>query len=445
MSKYKDKELNRLLSESDDILADLNLNQYETPEEERARKAREAEARRLEEERLLQEELNRRERERREQEQKKSDQEGPDQDERCLHKEIRTREEQQENHRSRHKDKQSDRRQERSQDLSEDIQAIMQENAVEARQKDGAGETVLQEEAEGPTLQEEKTLQEETENVEEAAFQAEVGEAIQEGTEKAEEVEKSEAREGVGELLQEGTEKAEETVLQEGTENVEETSHQEKEEAAMSRPSFELGGMIFLILSFMYMEVITHIGVYHSMSTDFIFPLFCAVSVGCLVRMLSGFMGPKGNTVVVIICELLYACYCNMQMACHAVTGTYLHISHVGEDMDAFLNNEQLSSGTSSVLLWMVLMFLPIIIWAVVGRKWITFSKIHVLTQIVIALGMIIFAVLGIVMLDTKGYEDAAPYTAFYSYDSESRSEQAGDQLGMTGLTVLELMDGIRK
>lgn len=394
MSQYRDKELNRLLSETDDILADLNLNQYETPEEERARKAREAEARRQEEERLLQEELNRRERERREQEQKKSDQEEPDQDERRLHTKIRTREEQ-------------------------------QENAVEAGLQEESGETVFQEEAEEveePKVQEGvgEALQEETEKVEDTVLQADAEESIQE------ELEAEESnQEGVGEAFQVGTEQVEEVVL--------------------PRPSFELGGMIFLILSFMYMEVITHIGVYHSMGTDFIFPLFCAVSVGCLVRMLSGFMGSKGNTVVVIICELLYACYCNIQLACHAVTGAYLRISHMGEDLDAFLHNEQLSSGTTSVLVWMVLMFLPIIIWAVVGRKWITFSKIHVLTQIVIALGMIIFAVLGIVMLDTKGYEDAAPYTAFYSYDSESRSEQAGNQLGMMGLTALELIDGIRK
>ncbi|MBR1568622.1 MAG: hypothetical protein IJ648_06615, partial [Lachnospiraceae bacterium] len=125
--------------------------------------------------------------------------------------------------------------------------------------------------------------------------------------------------------------------------------------------------------------------------------------------------------------------------------GTYLRFSHLSGDLNAFIHNEQMTSGIASVLLWMVLMFLPIIFWAVIGRKWITFSKLHVLTQIVVALGMVIFAVLGIVMLDTKGYEDAAPYSAFYSYDSETRSEQAGNQLGMTALTVLEWMDGIRK
>lgn len=385
MSQYKDKELNRLLSESDDILADLNLNLYETPAEEQARKTREEEQRRIEEEKRQQEELRRQEEELRKiQEEEKRKQE---EEQRKIQEEEKSKQ-QEELHKIQNEEKQEP------------------EESITKTEESDRDEELPSE----PPIQDAGLRQED--------------------------------------LKQEHPSQPEDIPKPESYEQPETVQIQEKqsESSGGARNSlFEMGGMIFLILSFMYMEVITHVGIYHAISTDFIFPLFFAASVGCLVRMLSCFMGLKGNTAVVIICELLYAVYCDMQIACHAVTGTYLRLSHLSGDLNAFIHNEQMTSGIASVLLWMVLMFLPIIFWAVIGRKWITFSKLHVLTQIVVALGMVIFAVLGIVMLDTKGYEDAAPYTAFYSYDSESRSEQAGNQLGMTALTVLEWMDGIRK
>ncbi|MBR1568395.1 MAG: hypothetical protein IJ648_05470, partial [Lachnospiraceae bacterium] len=337
MSQYKDKELNRLLSESDDILADLNLNLYETPAEEQARKAREEEQRRIEEEKRQQEELRRQEEELRKiQEEEKRKQE----------EELRKIQEEEK------------RKQE------EELRKIQEE---EKRKQEEELRKIREEEKRKQEEKLHKIPNEEKQESEENITKSEE-------FDREEELPSEPLMQDNG-LLQEDLKpyhpsQPEDIPKPESSEHPETVQIQEKQSESPGgarNSSFEMGGMIFLILSFMYMEVITHVGIYHAISTDFIFPLFFAASVGCLVRMLSCFMGLKGNTAVVIVCELLYAVYCDMQIACHAVTGTYLRFSHLSGDLNAFIHNEQMTSGIASVLLWMVLMFLPIIFWAVIG------------------------------------------------------------------------------
>ena len=83
--------------------------------------------------------------------------------------------------------------------------------------------------------------------------------------------------------------------------------------------------------------------------------------------------------------------------------------------------------------------------WAVFFKKILAFPKLFWLSRVALLLGMAIFAVVGVVLLDLKGYENDSPYAAFYAYESGARTEQAGNQLGITAISVLELIEEIAR
>jgi hypothetical protein len=351
MSKYNDKELNRLLSDSDELLADLNLHLYESPEEEKARLAEE-EAKRQEAERQRQEAE---ERERAEAEAERQRQENEERE---------------------------------------------QAEAEAERQR------------------------QEAEEREQAEAEAETERQRQE----AEERERAEA---------EAERQRQEAEAETEAEVEPEAEHQRPE---AERNSSFLFSVVFVMLSFMYMETMTHIGVYKSVGTEFIYPLFFSASLACVICLLTGFLNVRGNTMLAAGFQILFALYCDLQLVYHAAMGNFLRLSQARNDLWLLKNSGQAGMACQSVLPWMILMFLPVIFWAVLGRKKLEFSRTHWLTKLVLVIGMVVFAVIGVMLLDVQGYEEYTPYAAFYHYDTEEKAEQAGNQLGMIGLTALEVM-----
>lgn len=386
MGKYKDKELDRILSESDALLADLNLNLYETPAEEAARKKRE------EEERLR---VEAEERKRAEEEARQRAEE-----------EVRQRAEEEACQRA---------EEEKSQCTA----------AEEARQR-------VEEEA-GQRAEEEKRQCAEEEacqrTEEEARQRAEEEGRLRETAEKPRRQEKAH----LDEVMEVSHPEAEQIAA---SERVKASEEEQKERLYLNAVAIS-----FMIVSFMFMEVITHIGCYKTLGSNIFYPLFFAGSLGCVTCLLSSFLHVKVNTWIAFLLQILFAAYCDLQLIYYAAMGTFMRILHPRDDMWLLVHSEQIKEAITATLPWLVLMFLPIVLWAVIGRRYIRFERSHILTKVVLLLGMIIFAVVGVVLLDVKGYENYSPYTAFYQYESGETTEQAGNQLGMTALIVLELFN----
>lgn len=203
---------------------------------------------------------------------------------------------------------------------------------------------------------------------------------------------------------------------------------------------------LFSILCFMYMEVITHLGIYGSIDTKIVYPLLFAAGIGCMAAVVSSFFSKRWNTV--LFCVLLILCnlYCDLQMIYHSVWGAFLSLTDIPAGIQMLSQQgKTVIPGMTVVLPWLVLMFLPILLWAVAGRKWVRFEQSRWWSRLLMTAAGIIVVTIGILCLDLHGYEADSPYVCFYHFDSEAQLEETGRQLGITASAGLELLEWFRK
>ena len=206
------------------------------------------------------------------------------------------------------------------------------------------------------------------------------------------------------------------------------------------------GYSLFSILCFMYMEVITHLSIYGSMDTKIVYPLLFAAGIGCLAAVVSSFFSKRWNTVLFCILLILCSLYCDLQILCHAVSGAFLSLTDIPAGIQMLSRQgEGVLPGMTVVLPGLVLMFLPLLLWAVVGRKWICFEQSCWWNRLLVTAAGIIVVIVGILCLDLHGYEAGSPYVCFYHFDSETQLEETGRQLGVTAVTGLELLEWFQK
>lgn len=393
MKNYNDKEINRLLAEADDLLSGIQL--YETPEEEQERKKKE-ELQCQEELRKQQEEMQRQE-EMKQQEELQRQEELQEQAEQQRQEELQRQAELQ---------KQAElQRQEKQQ-----RQAELQQQETQLRQEEWQRQKELQRQ-EVSQEQEERQKQEALQQWEEQQRQ------------------------------QENFKFQEEPLVQEQKQK---EKKQEKKQGKMQQQDRHLPvfGILFLILSFAFMELITHLSLYRSVDTTFLYPALFAAGMGCVTAIVVSFFNKRINTILAILVMLLYGGYCDLQILYHAAFGNFLRLVDMRDGVWMLIHNRDIVlSATETVLPWLVLMVLPIILWAVLGRKVICFEKGNWLNRMIITFAGGICIILGILLLDIHGYEIGSPYVCFYHFDSLSNLGESGQQLGMLGTLVLEWME----
>lgn len=206
------------------------------------------------------------------------------------------------------------------------------------------------------------------------------------------------------------------------------------------------GCSLFSILCFMYMEVIAHLSIYGSIDTKILYPLLFAAGIGCMTAVLSSFFSKRWNTVLFCILLVLCSLYYDLQILCHAVCETFLTLTDIPAGIQMLIQQgEAVIPGMTAVLPGLVLMFLPILLWAVPGRNWIRFEQSRWWNRLLVMAAGIIVVIVGILCLDIHGYEAGSPYVCFYHFDSETQLEETGRQLGVTAVTGLELLEQFQR
>lgn len=420
MRNYSDKDLNRILNEADELLANIQL--YETPEEEAARKERE------EQERL--EELKRRQ----EEEQKH------------LEELLRRQEEE--------RRLEEEKRQQEEQLLREELQRQQEQTAEYAEPVAGYAEPA------GNDEQPEKAIFGEESGVAEddrwSAFLAERQEEddyqVKKKAEKAEQ--KREKKKGK-QKQKERSRKQDKAEAKQKKQKKQECRKQPETEAAeeakevsnrntQEKPVGQLWICgIFAAVCYAFMEALTHIAIYRSVDSTLLYPILFAAGVGCVLAMLCSFFGKKGNTIGYLVVTVLMGAYYDLQIIYHGVTSSFLHITQLRESLWVLkLNQAMTLHEIKQVLPWLVIMFVPLLLWALIGRHWIRFEKGGWFQRLVLLFAGIILAAVAVLTLDIHGYDAGSPYVTFYHYDSMTMLEQAGKQLGVLVTTVLELLHG---
>lgn len=210
----------------------------------------------------------------------------------------------------------------------------------------------------------------------------------------------------------------------------------------MKQPNRMWVNVLFVVISMIYLELLTHFGICHNMGTTVVYPVLFAAGLGCIVTVIASFLPGRWNTIIVCAVLILGGLYCDLQLLSHAVAGTFLTLTglpagirFLAQDGDALLQ------GFTEVLPFQIFMFLPVLLWVFVGREWIRFERSTWFNRLLaVSLGCIL-VVISILCLDLHGYDAASPYVCAYRFDSDTLLEPAGEQLGMAAMTVLELLE----
>lgn len=294
----------------------------------------------------------------------------------------------------------------------------------------------LQRQEELRKQQEEMQRQEEMKQQEELQRQKELQQ--QEELQRQEELQQQEEWKLHEELQQEeDSELQDEFLVQEPQEEEE-----EQQEIQLQERHLPIFGVLFMILSFVFMELITHLSLYRSVDTTFLYPVLFVAGMGCVTAIVVSLFNKRVNTILAILIMLLYGGYCDLQILYHAAFGNFLRLADMRDGVWMLIHDRDIVlSATETVLPWLVLMVLPIILWAVLGRKVICFERGNWLNRLIIAFAGIICVILGVLMLNIHGYEIGSPYVCFYHFDSLGNLEASGQQLGMLGTLVLECVE----
>jgi len=203
--------------------------------------------------------------------------------------------------------------------------------------------------------------------------------------------------------------------------------------------------MLFSMLSFVFMEVAVRFGAYHSISSTILYPILFAAAAGCLVAFLASLFPKRINTILYALVLVICGCYGDVQIIHHEMYGEFLSLASFGQGiMEIFRNKQVFLATAGSYVSWLVVMFLPLILWIAVLRNKISFEPERWYQRLILVFSAVMLGVLGVLTLDIHGYEEQAPYVTFYHFDSQTRLEAAGKDLGLTATTVLELLEAFR-
>ena len=379
-NSYHDKELNRLLAEADELLSDVNLNLYETPAEEQARKqaeAAEAARKQAEEDR------------------KRAAAEAEAQARRQAEEAAR--------------------------------QAAAEEAArqaaaeAEAQARRQAEEAAKRAEAEAEAVRRQVAV----EAAEAARRQAE--EAVHKQAEPVEEV--SEAAE-------------EETAVAEPVS--EQTEDDKKRKVNVLRDSV-WGTVCYAALTMIYMEVILHFAVYRTMDTNVFQSAAFAAAAGCIIVLAVSWLPEKVNHIVCMILLILGCGWFDFQIISHSWNESYALLSmDIGYPLQVLKNIIPALQSTGADMVWMVLMFAPVILFGIFGRKLLPLHRAGWMNRVLMGLAGILLAVVGFLCIEAHGVGEGTPYETVRRFDANVDQEQAVEQMGIIGTVLLEGMEAFR-
>ena len=406
-NSYHDKELNRLLAEADELLSDVNLNLYETPAEEQARKQAEAAeaARKQAEEDRKRAAAEAAERARRQAEEAAR--------QAAAEAEAQARQQAEEAARQAAAEAQERRQEEEA--------ARQAAAAAEAQARQQAEEAARRAEAEAEAVRRQVAV----EAAEAARRQAE--EAVHRQAKPVEEV--SEAAE-------------EETAVAEPVS--EQTEDDKKRKVNVLRDSV-WGTVCYAAMTMIYMEVILHLAVYDTMDTNVFQSAAFAAAAGCIIVLAVSWLPEKVNHIVCMILLILGCGWFDFQIISHSWNESYALLSmDIGYPLQLLKNIVPALQSTGADMVWMVLMFAPVILFGIVGRKLLPLRRSGWMNRVLMGLAGLLLTVMGFLCIEAHGAGEGTPYETVRRFDANVDQEQAVEQMGITGTVLLEGMEAFR-
>ena len=408
-NSYHDKELNRLLAEADELLSDVNLNLYETPAEEQARKQAEA---------------------------------------------AEAARKQAEEDRKRAAAEAAERARQQAEEAARQAAA-----AAEAQARQQAEEAARQAAAEAEAQARQQA--EEAARQAAAAAEAQARRQAEEAARRAEAEAEAVRRQVAVEAAEAARRQAEEAVHRQAK-PVEEVSEAAEEETAVAEPVSEQtkddkkrkvnvlrdsvwGTVCYAAMTMIYMEVILHLAVYDTMDTNVFQSAAFAAAAGCIIVLAVSWLPEKVNHIVCMILLILGCGWFDFQIISHSWNESYALLSmDIGYPLQLLKNIVPALQSTGADMVWMVLMFAPVILFGIVGRKLLPLRRSGWMNRVLMGLAGLLLTVMGFLCIEAHGAGEGTPYETVCRFDANVDQEQAVEQMGITGTVLLEGMEAFR-
>ncbi len=208
--------------------------------------------------------------------------------------------------------------------------------------------------------------------------------------------------------------------------------------------SKEPWSILLVILGVLYMEGICHGFLFGTAGLSFL-PIKMLFLLGgsCLLAVVLHLFEDQVNRILTMVVFLAFGLYFDLQMLHLHAFSRLLEFDHFGESLsELFVSASFLKEAATGIMPGLVLMFLPLVLWAVCFKR-ISFARKPLYMYLMGAVLGLFLLVGSVFALDRFGYEARDPYVVFYQYDNFANSSEAVCDFGLLPSTVLELRESI--
>ncbi len=208
-----------------------------------------------------------------------------------------------------------------------------------------------------------------------------------------------------------------------------------------------LGNLIFpicfLIGSVIYLELMTHILIYRSISFKIIYPILFAIPFGIIISFITGWFKPIVNKIILWVLTTLICFVYGLQLVYYFIFKTFFSFQTIGMAGDALTEfGDQVIDAIVSNIGGIILVFIPLIILAFIINRFIDYSRRTLKLQGVLLGTSVVFHIVAVVALFLYGKADYSPYDLYHSAEVPALCAKDLGIATMTRIDVSRLIIG---
>ncbi len=193
----------------------------------------------------------------------------------------------------------------------------------------------------------------------------------------------------------------------------------------------------FFIGTIIYLELVVHILIYRSIDAKIIYPILFAIPCGCILTVVTGFLGKRSNRFLLWGVTILVCLVYQVQLVYYSIFKMFFSFRSLGLAQDAITNfySDALKAIWAN-LGGLVSLFLPVVILAIIMINRIDFGTRMINLQALLLGGSVVFQALAILALLIFGKTDYSPYDLYFN---SGVPELCGQQLGIITMSRLDV------
>ncbi|MDI9488446.1 MAG: LTA synthase family protein, partial [Bacillota bacterium] len=196
--------------------------------------------------------------------------------------------------------------------------------------------------------------------------------------------------------------------------------------------------LIFFLGSLFYLEIITHLFIYHSIDGKIIYPIIFAIPMGLFFTIITGFFSRNVNIIIMWLVTAISCLIFSLQLVYYSVFKVYFSFQTLGMAQKAISEfGDDINNAILSNLLPLLLLMLPLLVLHFMIKDIFLCEKRKFNEQGILFVGIWACHFIALLSLPVYGKADYTPYDL---YHHNKVPELTGRQLGVITLTRFDFV-----